>query len=131
VTFLFFLLAACGLTCTHMACVDRLSIAIVDASGAEIDSFSGEAVLAEGTVAFTCTDGAGNGDGYTCDGNVVFFSTSEDSFALRVSGALGEGDFDDTVTPTYEEQFPNGDACPPACSTADIEITLDGCGDCG
>lgn len=119
-----------GLVCTEIGCIDHLRVSVLDDGGEPVRTFSGEADLADGTtVAFTCTDGAGEGEGYSCYENSVILQTSDPSVALRVGA--DEGDFDDTIEPEYEISTPNGEECPPECHEAEVEIELEACGDCG
>lgn len=119
-----------GLACTEIGCIDHLRVSVLDDAAEPVRTFSGQADLSDGTtIAFSCTDGAGEGVGYTCYDNSVILQTSDESVALRVGAA--EGDFEDTLEPEYAISTPNGEECPPECHEAEVEIELVACGDCG
>ncbi|MFZ5481629.1 MAG: hypothetical protein ACOZNI_33005 [Myxococcota bacterium] len=118
--------------CTEIGCDDLVSVAVLDDGGSPVTAFHGTAILPDGAeIAFACNPSASGGDGFDCYENVVHLHTVAETIDLYVLGDASAAEFAGVVTPEYEEVQPNGPDCPPVCEQAEVEVELEGCGDCG
>jgi hypothetical protein len=116
--------AACGLApCTEIGCVGGLEVAVADAAGRPVPTFSGEARFEGRVVAFQCDPSLPGTAQVQCGSGSVRLLQAEGDVQLEVR-APGGGAFAGTLQPRYETSRPNGPLCEPVCRTATAQVAL-------
>lgn len=129
--------AACGepagTSCTEIGCASLLTLHVTDAGDPPV-GLNGTVTVGDRTYTIDC-DGTSDPE-VSCSGSDVAITIAEDEGGGDVTWQLHAGDpnatqgggyvGNDTVTPDWSEDHPNGEDCPPTCWSGEIDAPLFG-----
>lgn len=114
----------CGETqCTLIGCLDGVRFEIRDSADRLVRNFDVEVEIDGGVESISCPQADQFNPHLQCQGDGELFVETT-APRIRVGVVSSKGAFDGEIVPEYQEHFPNGEECGPACVNARAVLRL-------